>query len=75
MVPRLEMGAEIHSLKTIRGRKQLMREPNINFGKIFQLHRPNFHQPTKYCYGIWNTFNFTFKVPSPKSFFKTQLKI
>lgn len=35
MVPKLEMGAEIHSLKTIRGRKQVMREPNINFGKIF----------------------------------------
>ena len=65
--------AEIDSLKTMCGSKQLKRGPGTHFGNIFQLYRHNFYQPTNYCYGLWNTFNSPFKVPSTNNLFKTQL--
>ena len=38
--------AEIDSLKTMCGSKQLKRGPGTHFGNIFQLYRHNFYQPT-----------------------------
>ena len=48
---------------------------NTQFGKKFQVQRTNFGQSTSHCYKLWNPLKPTFKVSSPTSLIKTQLKV